>query len=428
MDNCNQKDQEHLLDKIAHEEFEVDQTQETAEFKIDMSCNTTNQNNKQLPSNIQCTTSPNVQPVISPSNSISSQSSNGSVNIANSLITTFNSQPFSVSNKCGIPRAACLSMDNAPVHIDVGGCIYTSSLETLTKFSESKLSKMFNGTIPIVLDTLKQHYFIDRDGKSFRHILNYMRTNILTLPDNFDDFNTLLNEAKYYELNDMIKQLEDIIDSKKRLGLCKDAFKKSWNSLDGIDLSQMSKAKQTALILRSAFKGSRFSNINDKSILNNSDPNQSKTSSSSMDDDSTNKSTDEEIQNQCEDVMNLEISPKEKNKSFKMIIVNSIDEPKKLLISGHIKIIKYLLNDHLENKNYELNSLGNFLESQKYVSKLSLQEYKIDLCLVQLMERLYDFGFILEACYGSNSISLPYNEIQNKSNHNEYIFIKNKRK
>lgn len=392
-----------------------------------MSCNTTNSINKQFPNNIQCTTSPNVQPVISPSNSVSSQSSNSSsVNIANSLITTFNNQPFSVSNKCGIPRAACLSMDNAPVHIDVGGCIYTSSLETLTKFSDSKLSKMFNGTIPIVLDTLKQHYFIDRDGKSFRHILNYMRTNSLTLPDNFDDFNTLLNEAKYYELHDMIKQLEDIIDSKKRLGLCKDAFKKSCNSLNGIDLSQMSKAKQTALILRSAFKGSRFSNLNEKPNLNNSDPNQSKTSSSSIDDDSTNKSIDEDIQHQCEDVMDLEIYPKEK--TFKMIIVNSIDEPKKLLISGHIKIIKYLLNNHLGNKNHELNSLGNFLESQKYVSKLSFQEYKIDLCLVQLMESLYDYGFILEACYGSNSINLPCNDNQNKFNHNEYIFIKNKRK
>ena len=30
------------------------------------------------------------------------------------------------------------------------------------RFPESKLSKMFSGSIPIVLDTLKQHYFIDR--------------------------------------------------------------------------------------------------------------------------------------------------------------------------------------------------------------------------------------------------------------------------
>jgi hypothetical protein len=36
-------------------------------------------------------------------------------------------------NKSGVPREAKLTMENAPVHIDVGGCIYTSSLETLTK-------------------------------------------------------------------------------------------------------------------------------------------------------------------------------------------------------------------------------------------------------------------------------------------------------
>lgn len=110
--------------------------------------------------------------------------------------------------KFGTPRAAQHSVENAPVHIDVGGCIYTSSLETLTKFNESRLSKMFNGTIPIVLDTLKQHYFIDRDGKAFRYILNFMRTGKLSLPLNFDDFETLVEEAKYYQLDEMVKQIE----------------------------------------------------------------------------------------------------------------------------------------------------------------------------------------------------------------------------
>jgi hypothetical protein len=46
------------------------------------------------------------------------------------------------------------------------------------------LAKLFNGSIPIVLDTLKQHYFIDRDGKTFRHILNYLRSSKLILPEN----------------------------------------------------------------------------------------------------------------------------------------------------------------------------------------------------------------------------------------------------
>lgn len=108
----------------------------------------------------------------------------------------------------GIPCVAAASRYTAPVHIDVGGTIYTSSLETLTKHSESKLAKMFNGSIPIVLDSLKQHYFIDRDGKMFRHILNFLRTNHLCIPDSFEEVDLLLEEAKYYDISAMVKSLE----------------------------------------------------------------------------------------------------------------------------------------------------------------------------------------------------------------------------
>ncbi len=67
---------------------------------------------------------------------------------------------------------------------------------------------MFNGSIPIILDSLKQHYFIDRDGKLFRHILNYMRFATLMLPDNFNEWELLIEEAKYFELFPMVKATE----------------------------------------------------------------------------------------------------------------------------------------------------------------------------------------------------------------------------
>jgi hypothetical protein len=51
-----------------------------------------------------------------------------------------------------------------------------------------------------VLDSLKQHYFIDRDGAMFRHILNFMRNSRLLLPDNFDGVDLLLEEARYFEI------------------------------------------------------------------------------------------------------------------------------------------------------------------------------------------------------------------------------------
>jgi hypothetical protein len=74
---------------------------------------------------------------------------------------------------------------------------------------------MFNGSLPIVLDTLKQHYFIDRDGKLFHFIINYMRTSRLTLPENFDEYESLIEEAKFYELNVLIKEIENILQNKK---------------------------------------------------------------------------------------------------------------------------------------------------------------------------------------------------------------------
>ncbi|XP_064315636.1 BTB/POZ domain-containing protein KCTD15 isoform X2 [Phalacrocorax carbo] len=133
----------------------------------------------------------------------------------------------------GIPLPAQLTKSNAPVHIDVGGHMYTSSLATLTKYPDSSyflvmgqvtdlkqtylrgrqcqdtgISRLFNGTEPIVLDSLKQHYFIDRDGEIFRYILSFLRTSKLLLPDDFKDFNLLYEEAKYYQLQPMIKELE----------------------------------------------------------------------------------------------------------------------------------------------------------------------------------------------------------------------------
>ncbi|KAJ8683398.1 hypothetical protein QAD02_019190 [Eretmocerus hayati] len=110
----------------------------------------------------------------------------------------------------GIPCVAAASRYTAPVHIDVGGTIYTSSLETLTKYPDSRLAKLFNGSIPIVLDSLKQHYFIDRDGGMFRHILNFMRNSRLLIPENFADIDLLLEEARYFDIAPMIRQLEQL--------------------------------------------------------------------------------------------------------------------------------------------------------------------------------------------------------------------------
>ncbi|XP_029447028.1 BTB/POZ domain-containing protein KCTD1 isoform X2 [Rhinatrema bivittatum] len=126
-------------------------------------------------------------------------------NMSRPLITR---SPASPLNNQGIPTPAQLTKSNAPVHIDVGGHMYTSSLATLTKYHDSRIGRLFDGTEPIVLDSLKQHYFIDRDGQMFRYILNFLRTSKLLIPDDFKDYSLLYEEAKYFQLQPLLMELE----------------------------------------------------------------------------------------------------------------------------------------------------------------------------------------------------------------------------
>uniref|UniRef100_A0A7N6B6C1 BTB domain-containing protein n=1 Tax=Anabas testudineus TaxID=64144 RepID=A0A7N6B6C1_ANATE len=116
--------------------------------------------------------------------------------------------PMSPLGSAGIPTPAQLTKTNAPVHIDVGGHMYTSSLATLTKYPESRIGRLFVGTEPIVLDSLKQHYFIDRDGHMFRYILNFLRTSKLLIPDDFKEYSLLYEEASFFQLAPLQAELE----------------------------------------------------------------------------------------------------------------------------------------------------------------------------------------------------------------------------
>ncbi|XP_050300041.1 BTB/POZ domain-containing protein Tiwaz [Anthonomus grandis grandis] len=157
--------------------------------------------------------SPNISPATSPTMSSSSSPTPPPPS------TTTTMSAASYTKMAGIPCVAAASRYTAPVHIDVGGTIYTSSLETLTKYPESRLAKLFNGSIPIVLDSLKQHYFIDRDGGMFRHILNFMRNSKLLIPENFQDLDLLLEEAKYFDIPPMVRQLEQMKKERQKNGV-----------------------------------------------------------------------------------------------------------------------------------------------------------------------------------------------------------------
>jgi hypothetical protein len=315
------------------------------------------------------------------------------------------------SSSCGMPRPAVLSLENAPVHIDAGGILYTSSLATLTRHRDSLISKMFNGSVPIVLDSLKQHYFIDRDGKLFRHVLNFMRTGRVSLPSGFDDFEALFAEAKYYELSEMVRQLESILDSRRKTDSTQ---------------SQPSSTRKLAKTLRFNPYGSYSSSVSNSTRLD-----QSLVSSSTMVSRTAgilaNKNLPSSSSGACSDESVEEMPPAEEEpktgtsssadevaqtaqapspppppqslaqpSKVKILIVNQIET--KLYVSGESQVIRGVLPE-LSLPNSTAATPAD--SASTYLSKLSLSEQAelSELHLVELMERIYEQEFTLEACY-----------------------------
>jgi len=98
------------------------------------------------------------------------------------------------------------------VELNVGGLHYTVACSTLTKFENTTLTTMFSGKWAVPCDK-EGRYFIDRDGKMFRYILNYLRSpDKMGLPSDSGDLEQLKCEADYYQL----KALEELIEKEQR--------------------------------------------------------------------------------------------------------------------------------------------------------------------------------------------------------------------
>ncbi|PFX29394.1 BTB/POZ domain-containing protein KCTD6 [Stylophora pistillata] len=88
------------------------------------------------------------------------------------------------------------------VKLNVGGHLFTTSLQTLTKDPKSRLAAMItegyaeNGTL-----------FFDRDGKHFRSILNYLRNGELVLPDDAKSVKQVETEAQFYQIEGILIRL-----------------------------------------------------------------------------------------------------------------------------------------------------------------------------------------------------------------------------
>lgn len=100
--------------------------------------------------------------------------------------------------------------NNIIINLNVGGNKYTTYLSTLLSDNSTMLAKMFSGKYKLNQDR-EGYYVIDRDGKSFQYILNYLRDNDLSIfngiPINVCE--QLIKEADFYGFDKIkIKLLE----------------------------------------------------------------------------------------------------------------------------------------------------------------------------------------------------------------------------
>lgn len=85
------------------------------------------------------------------------------------------------------------------VHLNVGGSKLTTTLTTLQRDPRSKLAYMFSGDVSMVRDK-DGRYCIDRDGRTFHHILNFLRDGSLPIGLTRCSRLELIRESKFYSL------------------------------------------------------------------------------------------------------------------------------------------------------------------------------------------------------------------------------------
>ncbi|XP_042441803.1 FH protein interacting protein FIP2-like isoform X7 [Zingiber officinale] len=96
-----------------------------------------------------------------------------------------------------------------------GGKKYTTTIDTLTQREpDSMLAAMFSGRYTVSTDDKTGMIFIDRDGKHFRHILNWLRDGIIPMLQD-SDYQELIREAEYYQLLGLIENINANLCNRK---------------------------------------------------------------------------------------------------------------------------------------------------------------------------------------------------------------------
>ncbi|KAM9784232.1 BTB/POZ domain-containing adapter for CUL3-mediated RhoA degradation protein 1 [Syngnathus typhle] len=89
------------------------------------------------------------------------------------------------------------------VKLNVGGTLHYTTVQTLTK-EESLLHSICNGGTEVTIDS-DGWVILDRSGRHFGIILNFLRDGSVPLPDDHRELDEILKEAQYYRVQGLIQ-------------------------------------------------------------------------------------------------------------------------------------------------------------------------------------------------------------------------------
>jgi hypothetical protein len=90
-----------------------------------------------------------------------------------------------------------MEVESGVVKLNIGGKRFATTVSTLTQHGDNFFSGLLSGRVPST--KVNDHYFIDRNGRYFEPILDYLRTGCWGLPSHLQNDEWLvLQEAEFY--------------------------------------------------------------------------------------------------------------------------------------------------------------------------------------------------------------------------------------
>lgn len=143
------------------------------------------------------------------------------------------------------------------IKLNVGGDYFDTRLQTLTKDPNSKLVAMISERYEEKLGK-DGAFFIDRDGTHFRLILNFLRTDKLTLPTEATFLEELKEEAEFYQIQGLVDKINKSARDVVKLNVGGHYFTTSLQTLTKDPNSMLGKMFSGKYIARAGGNGAVF--------------------------------------------------------------------------------------------------------------------------------------------------------------------------